>query len=759
MPINLTAGSGTPIPLGTLKDLQNNALTELNLGNEFVQYLGGPISALPDTLLTTSIQYTSGNQKWTLGTAAPVSFTLSGGVTGKITVIKSGTILSYTDSFPTQVALSLSTTTNSSTSKPISGPDGSVYICVELDLSIQAGVSISYQPGIYGISGSASTSDTFQMAFYKNCQPGDNLGQSIAIAIGDLVLPFHANTLSGLKPNDFLKHTANANLQLGLGANIGFSKFSFADQWQSGIPGVAGSPTLKLGVNPTAQPTVKLAYSFAYAATFEQLLWVDAMQHAHLHLYRSDKQTQSLNLTAGITADANATATTTVQSQITGAPANAAPGSPVASALGTVFQNFSSETGKLSSEIDSKITTLLKPLNQTVQVSLDVSIASTNQKFQLLDYTIDLTNPAYAAAWNSMTNGRYLDAIENSNGSVQLDPGSGLEQLYGKTASISLNFFGQWVGSWSTTQIANSSLIYAGNNIFHLITVAGLQQVSKINKTSTEVDVYFAAEMDLSAAAPTLHPPNLNMILRASNNKQFGLYIANFVSLLNQGQDATALTNQIVSLANSPNTTQVLQIVFNPSAYGNLTYSPNPPVAGNDAADRANYAAFASAGANLMPSSTPSQFVYAGRNLTYDIWANWNIAGTDNWPAPAGALPDRKQTGAGGGQVQAYLDSVFGANTNALMVGYPLQAASEFMDLCQDLATLANQPVDATTWNSFVNSLIAIINRDMNLDFVAPAALALTTLCSNSNGAPQQTVGPAQGLAGNLSVAVTMTVA
>jgi hypothetical protein len=672
-------------------------------------------------------------------------------------VVKSGTVLQYTDSFPSEVTLSLAATPSSNTSKPVTGPAGSVYLCVELDFSIQAGVSVSYQQGIYGLSGTASSSDTFTVAFYKNCKPGDLLGQSIARAFGDLVLPFHSNTLKNLQAGDFLSHTANANLQLGLGANIGFKSFSFADQWKSGIPGVANSPTLSVGISPVVQPTVKLAYSFSYAGTFEQLLWVDAAGAGHLHLYRSKTQISSLDLTAGITADANATAATAVQTQIANAPQQAAPQSGFATALTTVFNAFSAETSKLSSDIDSKINALLKPINTSLQVTLDMKIAQTNQNYLLLDYTVNLANPAWQNVWTLMCNGRFVDALAQSNGSVQLDPGSGLEQLYNKTASISLNFFGQWAGNWSTAQIASSSLIYAGNNTFHLVTVEGMQKLSTINKSSTEVDFYFAAEMDLSGAAPTLQPPNLNVMLRATNNKAFGDYIASFVGYLTSGQDGQALTTQVRNLAQSANTTQVLQLIFQPSAYGNLKSSTIPLTPGGDAADSANYGAFEQACATIMTSS-PANFSSGPYKLSYEAWSNWNIASNNAWPAPAGALPNRKEPGdVGGGGAQSCVTDLFGINAPVGLLTYAFESASGFMNLCEDLKILATQPVDQKTWQDFVDSLLALIRRDVTLDFVAPATLALSRCCSGSG--PQTTIGPAPGLAGNTSIGVKMTFA
>ena len=57
------------------------------------------------------------------------------------------------------------------------------------------------------------------------------LSDAIGKAFKDLVLPFHSGTIQNLQVGDILRHTAGANLQLGLGASIGFSSFSVAKQY------------------------------------------------------------------------------------------------------------------------------------------------------------------------------------------------------------------------------------------------------------------------------------------------------------------------------------------------------------------------------------------------------------------------------------------------------------------------------------------------------------------------------------------------
>jgi hypothetical protein len=309
MPISLTSGSGDPIPCNTLTDLKHPETTFLKLGEEFGQYIRQPISSLPDNLKTSSIQYTSGNQSWKFET---FTFTLSGGVSGKISIITSGDLLTYTDGFQAEVVLGLSTTKNSNSSKKISVPAGSAYLRVQLDFQFQGGLSGSYKSGIYGVSGSIDTKDNFTVAFYKKCKPTDILSDAISAAISGFVLPLHATTLKNLQVGDYLQHNFNANLQLGLGANIGYNKVFYAGQYKGDIPATANAVALKTSTKPEIQVGAKLAFKFDYSGTFEALLWLETAHQAHLHLYRSNQQDTSLDLNVGITLNANAVLSSSV---------------------------------------------------------------------------------------------------------------------------------------------------------------------------------------------------------------------------------------------------------------------------------------------------------------------------------------------------------------------------------------------------------------------------------------------------------------
>ena len=134
MSISLAIGSDRPLLVSSLTDLENAARSDLNLGSEFTNQLDKPISNLPAALSSTSIQYSGGNQSWKVG---DFTFALSRGVSGKVSVITSGDLFSYTDGFATKMATGLNLTRNANPTASVSVPSNTAFVCIDLDLSIQ----------------------------------------------------------------------------------------------------------------------------------------------------------------------------------------------------------------------------------------------------------------------------------------------------------------------------------------------------------------------------------------------------------------------------------------------------------------------------------------------------------------------------------------------------------------------------------------------------------------------------------------------
>src|SRR5205085_6382721 len=140
------------------------------------------LSSLPASLLTAAMQCTSGNRSWTLGA---FTFTLSANVSGTTSVIPSGNLLSYTDGFATKVSIGLTGPSIPNRTKFVTAADDAVYVCISLDFQIRGGVSASFAQGLYGISNSANTNDTFTISFYKRCKPSDLLTDALTAAFSD----------------------------------------------------------------------------------------------------------------------------------------------------------------------------------------------------------------------------------------------------------------------------------------------------------------------------------------------------------------------------------------------------------------------------------------------------------------------------------------------------------------------------------------------------------------------------------------------
>jgi hypothetical protein len=206
-----------------------------------------------------------------------------------------------------------------------------------------------------------------------------------------------------------------------------------------------------------------------------------------------------------------------------------------------VWPKASSEVSKYVTELNDKISGWLTPVSQT-KATLSLAIDNTRQRFLLMDYAFDLTAPGSQNAWAAAIAGRFLDALEMPNGGVTLQIGSGLEDFYAQKTSVTLNLFGKLSAAWSSAVISNSSLIYVGNNIFHLVSDEGRQLLASVNNSKREIDFYFAAEVDLSTNPQSLADVDVHCILQATNNSSFGHYIAKFLSLTTTGSNNSALT-------------------------------------------------------------------------------------------------------------------------------------------------------------------------------------------------------------------------
>ena len=756
MSFDVIVGSTKATSPDAPKDLLSDVKSDFRLGPELESHLNQPLSALPQNLRSVAVDCEGGPSF----TAGDFTFSLTAGAQGRFSVMLGGDpLVTYVDEFDTSI--DIVSQPKSTPPKPvvIPVPAGQAYVCVELEFTIGGGISASAPVGMVGICGSASLQDTFGNAFYRKCSPSDTLHDAIGAAFANYVLPFHPLTFDHLDVGDYLHHDFNACLKLSLGASIGCDNFFYGGQAKSDLAGAtkAFTPT-PLPVQPISADA-GLSFNFSYKNTFEALLWKTDANTGHMHLYRAKVQDAALALHAGIGLNLDQTkSAATIATQIGDSISKRLPPSLGNSFNSKVLPKAASEISNGAGDACDKIAGWLKPDNKG-RATLDVAIESTQQSFLLVDYTFNFGAGQFAAAWKTAIAGDFLGALATTNGGVTMSPGGGLEKLYSKKTSLCLNLFGQLNAQWSDAVISNSSLIYAGNNTFHLAAETGRQLLFQVNNKKREIDIYFAAQADLTGPTLQLGPIDLHCVLQAANNPGFGAYVAGFLDKMNAGPNTAQLVQSIKALAGQAGTTERLQIVFSEGTYSRLnasTITNGKP--DNEAPDQTNYNAFETACGKLF-TSPPANFSYNNQSLDYGIWRNWNIACTNQWPAPPTSSPDRTNPGSTAGGL-VYLNQQFpGAGLEANGIGYTLRAAGDFMNLCADLRslmTISFSGAQLDPWNQLLKHLQSIITNDVSPYFVAPVVLALTVLCSGGN-LPSEIKGPAPDLTDKNSIAVTVT--
>ncbi len=761
MSLDITVGSREILKLSPLKNLKKDLQADFKLPGELESQLAKPLSTMPAALKSVAIGY-DGGPSWEPDDGE-FTFSISAGGSGKLAVMLAGdTLVSYADEFETDISIGPEAKSDPPTPKTIPVPSGDAYVCIEFEFSIGGSALAEIPVGNFGIIGSANSKNTFGIAFYRKCKPTDTLHDAIGAAFSNFVLPLHPLTFNSLDVGDYLHHDFNATLQLGLGATIGYTDIFYAGQAAADLSGTATVFDPNPSIIPAFQAAATLAFNFSYTGSFEALLWKDNTTLGHMHLYRAKEQDTSLGPHLGIGLISSPVDSAAVVSTQLGTTF----GNLLPTKLSTLFLDkglpkLVDKAEDFASDMSDKISGWLEPINDA-QATLDVAIATTKQTFILLDYTFDLSASAFPQAWKAALAGEFVTALSTPNGGVSIATGGGMEKFYNKKTSIDLNIFGQLKATWSDATIANTSMVYAGNNTFHLMANEGKQQLALLQNSKREIDIYFAAQADFSASGVKLGDVELHVVLQATNNPKYGKYLAGFLNLMAPAAGQAALAQSIAALAPVQGATETLHLIFDATAYGRLQASTivhgKPD---NQSPDQKNYAAFAKACSDLIAES-PANFTYSNQPLDYNIWSNWNIACNDQWPASPGAVPDRTQSGDTTNGTNAYIlgHQFTHANDNdATLISYSLLAASDFMNFCADLKTLAAHTEAGSglnPWNDLVGRLKSIIQRDANQDFVAPASLALTRLCTN--GQPPAEIGrPAPGLTDKNSIAVTVT--
>jgi hypothetical protein len=765
MSLTLTIGDQN-LAIDQLKDL--SSLVTQNGASDTIFELLSLVLGPPDQVIDDfgeldkdiSLKYQSNAQKWNLD-GGVFTFGISGGAVGTVHVYSPGKALfSYT---PTLPALNgFNATTAKSNTQPFNVPNGKYCVGISLQLSLDVNAGGSGKIGLVGIKGSADASGTYTFSYFKVVDSNTRTRDALTAAFKSFTLPLNENTFTNLSVGDSILHNFKADLKLGMGVSYGIQTPAVAQNIKATLPALpAGLPSANLQANPSAGLNVSLTASFEYTGAFEAYMWKESDVLGRYHLYRSRTLDTSFGIDLNASLISNASVTVN-GGNLTQAVSSAISGNTGQTIAQLVAQNTTAQASidSAAKDINTSITNVLKPI-QSVKAELQASIETIDTKAVLLNLSIDLTKVGFSlSAWEHIAEGDFVSALEQNHSGITVDAGSGLEQLHHQKADLKFTFF-NFVGEWSTTRINDYSITYGGNNSLVFANMVGIDTITNINKSGKEVQFYFTTALSVNEAGDiSVQDPDLHVNLKSTSNPKFGVEIAKFLSLVATGPAANESFNQMKSIANSGSAVIELDLVFKPSAYQKVPFSPNPlRAAADEELDKTNFATFARAVWNFNDdvSNIPDFSYRSNLDLTYDVWKTVNNYLAHGEPLPANALPDRRQVPLAGQMsiiqagIEAALNSTDISASDFIYIGYTLTVGSSFMNLCQDVQGIgvnptvgAGNPLAAAkaAWGKLNSEVGYILKQDVDGSYLVPTACALAQLVTAA-GATMTYSGPA----------------
>jgi hypothetical protein len=696
-------------------------------------------------------KYTGPKATWT-PYAGPVTFGLSGGVSFALDIVLSGTLLTYKDNLsnPTDTKL------------PV--PPHSAYVRLTLNMSLNASVSGSgsFSGGAFGVKGSATTNDTYAITFSKAFDPSTKVQDAIVGAFQGFVLPLHPKTLEKLDPGDYLMHDFDGKLNLSFGATYGIDQVLYAEQVSTNLGKIKGTAvgTLTAATRPEIKVGAGLNFTLAYETRFQILIGRQATS-ATLRVFRSSSADATTAANIGLTFNGNSSASikSNVDSVMQSLVNSLLPSSTPAQLQLSDIQAISTAQSAIQqgvTDANNKVASWLKKADN-LQLNLQWQIESIHDNTILTAYTFNLSKlaaPQLTNAWTDAINGNFEAALVDGGGLVTLQPGSGLEKEHETKTSFTCKFFNLWsVSSWTQWK-DNVTVVYVGNNTFHLLANIGRQYESDYVGASKSINFYCTVDateinQGISAASATVH-----LDLDSSNRSDASGEIA---TLLNSVSDVScsAAFRQLHSLLSSGSGAKVqLAVSISAQAFRRVLVDPykdGRPATPSGATpnDQQNFELFTTA----LDIFNPGWMENLSTNRHGDYlktFAAWQVYSAEsNGVAtrihPANTWPQD--------WVSWDVDPNDGTRTQ---IRYYLMTKQDFMQLCALLSSLYQQLQNPTDVNykDLLNTVDDAMKTNESSVFPHPATLTLIWICraAGISCSATATTGSAPSFQGRLLV-------
>jgi len=649
-------------------------------------------------------------------TTAP-TWNLPAGITFTLTPTAKCTISVDTVSETFAVAMNIDAT---STTNVSAGPTADVvYINLDLDFSIQAAASGSGTVSGVGIAGKASGSVSTTFSF---CQPVDGglpTPDAIKKAFEQLVFPLDPACATSMKVGAFAKVAFDGSINCELDVTYGLGDYKVAAPDTTAVQQALQNTVQLKAPSLEANAGVKGSITYTHTDHFAVIVNKTSDTAAVLYLVRSSENDWGANVGISVGVTTTAASVTVDQNQLQAVAQNVTGNATLAGQIATAAVQ---RVTPLQTTLNSKLKSWASDVTGTV--GLSVALSRQKGHTALFVFDVDLTNAALAEqSWAALVGGSVTQALALKGFTLQ--PGSGVSDSLKKGCTLQFQFFNFFSFSTVSDYFSNGYTELGKDGTIRIHRDLGNEVTTTTRAAMQKFRIFFAATAIQNAGGQISSAVvDLCIELSEMGNSKYANALANVVGFLPGSQVVNdAQTGMIQFVAGKPSGTLDLLLTFKSSAYQKLNSSPyhgSTPPAPPQQQDRDNWVAFLGATESLAPD------VNFADQMSYRLWAAYNVACIDQ--VGSTIPPDRRHVGnpaAGMTLLQQF--------PAPDLVSYFLSASQGFMNLCDDLKTLAsglNGVENSRQWQDLLNFLTQIITNDSYSDFAQPTGAALLELCS-----------------------------
>jgi hypothetical protein len=634
-------------------------------------------------------------------------------LSGLVTFTKTGPLFTYLDGDENAFS--------------VKAPDGFVYVSIAFQVNIAVGGGAAFSAGEFGVKANLSEDDTFTIANHRCFPATTKVFDALRAGFEGFTLPFRADGVRALGPDDLLDFQFLGKLGLGFGLTYGFtgsllggrSAGEIGRSFENGIARVAlkAKPTFTAGASFAMQYDHEDAFRFV----FRQARGENGVS---LTILKMDKDTLTTRVTAGVTLDTGASVDLQAKTEHA---LDAAVDHTLAGIDGNAAQTLKDKLKAAGNGVVNKLTErandaangLLSKASGRTGIEVVYERATTDAA--LFQLTFDRTDAgSLGEGLRLAMEGRIAEAALLPG--VTLSPGSLIEHAFAERAAFTFQFFDLWKWTDAVEYVDKIDIVYAGNGVLRLIGTEGVTHSLGIVGHESRCDLHFRATAKQGVNATTVSDLDLALcfdlldqktgdaeattgVLRACKNDRLTAAAADALAFMREdGRNLTTSCEFASSVLHQ----------FSADEYHDGGPPPLPhPL------DSRNYAAFRNA-----------VIVTVGEWLgfkDYDDWATFNRAAIDQDESTI--VPDRRNSGNFAAWPSAF--SYVTDTARRQLCRFSSESAREFMNFCDDLGALCEELDDVRTeeaFRSLLGSLNGIIKNDVPVDFIKAVLLGLITI-------------------------------